>query len=124
MANRQQRRHLSKVFGLTQAQQDVVNAAIKENYYRGIEAGKGQAIKTCYAATCKAVRDVYGCETEQVRDFLRVMDKHVVGTLASEEAIDEVFEQIGLRITFSDPFSNIEEVEDAETEGGSDNGKA
>lgn len=102
-----------QVLNLTRPQEALVNLAIKENYHLGIEAGKAQAIKTCYAAMCMAARDVYGFGKQRVCKMLREMDKRVVETLASDEAVDEVFEQLGLRITFSDPFSNIEEVEEA-----------
>lgn len=101
-----------RALSLTKQQQDLVNRAIKENYYRGIEAGKAQAVKTCYAAMCLAARDTYKFGKKRVLRLLRAMDKHVCETLASDEAIDEVFERLGIRITFSSPFENIEEVEE------------
>ena len=114
MPNRQQRRHPSggQVLQLTAPQEALINKAIKENYYRGVDAGKAQAVKTCYAAMCLAARDTYKFGKKRVLRLLHAMDKHVCETMASDEAIDQVFERLGIRITFSAPFENIEEVEE------------
>lgn len=113
MPNRQQRRQLQRQgLAFTPKQEALINAAIRQNYDLGMEKGRGQAIKTCYAAVCLALRDTYGFGKQRVKNVLHTMDKHVLETLSSEEAMDDVFKQIGLRISFSDPFSNIEEVEE------------
>lgn len=96
---------------MTRPQEALVNLAIKENYRLGLETGKAQAIKTCYAAMCSAAQDALGFDAQQVRDFLHAMDERAAETISSDEAVDEVFEQLGLRITFSHPFGYIEETD-------------
>lgn len=111
MPNRQQRRELQKQgLAFTPKQEALINEAIKRNYELGSNHGRNQTIKTCYAATCLAVKEVCGFSTEQVYDVLKAMDHNVVYSLSSEEDIDRVLDEVGIRITFSDPFSNIEEV--------------
>ena len=112
MPNRQERRQLKKAgLAFTPKQEALINEAIRVNYERGMDCGKKQAVKTCYAATCLAVKEVCGFSAEQVYEVLEAMDHNVVSSLSSEEDIDRVLEEIGISITFSDPFSNIEKVE-------------
>ena len=112
MPNRQERRQLKKAgLAFTPKQEALINEAIRVNYERGMDCGKKQAVKTCYAATCLALREEFGFSPEDVWRGLRAMDQNVVNALASEEEIDRVLKEVGIQITFSDPFSNIEEVE-------------
>lgn len=101
-----------QVLNLTPAQEALVNVAIQHNYDLGIQAGKGRAIKTCYAAACRAFCEVFGADGDKMMEAMKVFDGYVVDTLSSDEALDEVLEKYGLKITFSDPFSNLEEVQD------------
>ena len=112
MPNRQERRQLKKAgLAFTPKQEALIDEAIRHNYERGMTRGKTQAVKTCYAATCLALQKEFGFSPEEVWRGLRAMDHNVVYSLSSEEEIDRVLKEVGIQITFSDPFSNIEEVE-------------
>lgn len=112
MHNRQERRQLKREgLAFTPKQEAVINAAIQQNYELGIQKGRGQAIKMCFAGVCLALHDVCGFGGTRVKRVLQQMEHHILETLSSEEAMDKVFEEIGLRISFSNPFGYLEEVE-------------
>ena len=107
-------RYNKQVLHLTPAQEALVNVAIQHNYDLGVQAGKGRAIKTTYAAACRAFCEVFKADGDKMLEAMKTFDEYVITTLSSDEALDEVLEKYGLKITFSDPFSNLEEAQDAE----------
>ena len=86
---------------------------LENEYRKGFDAGFAAAgqpmVKTCYAAACLAAHEAYGFGRKRCLRLLRALDKHVLNTLTSVEAIEEVYKKTGLKIDFNDPFERIEE---------------
>lgn len=87
---------------------------LQKEYQKGFEAGFSQAAKpvmrTCYAAVCLALNDLHRFHRKRCADVLRRLDWHVTNSLASQEAIDEVYKRMGLSIDFDDPFERVQEA--------------
>lgn len=89
---------------------------LKENYDIGYKAGfenaTGPVIKTCYAAICLALHELHGFGMKRCRDVLNLVDQKILYSLTSAEAIEEVWEKIGLQIDFGEILDDrITEVE-------------
>lgn len=82
---------------------------LKDNFDLGMEAGRREAIYSCYAAAL-ALHDELGFGGKRILRIIRRLDHHVCNTLSSKEAIDNVNERFGLNITFADPFGHVEEA--------------
>ena len=120
MANRAQRRKKPQAASLPKSQEKLLLGMYKngitakdleKEWYKGHEAGRDSAIKTCYAAVCLAARDELGFGAKRAYRLLCSMDHHVCETLSSEEAIDKVLDEMGITIRFHDPFDRIEQKE-------------
>ena len=90
---------------------------LEENYNKGYEAGfsvaSGPVIKTCYAAVCLALNELHGFGMKRCKDVLNLVDEKILFSLASMEAIEEVWQKIGLQIDFNEVVSDrITERED------------
>ena len=87
---------------------------LKKNYEKGHADGFKDAsdciVKGCYAAVCLALNDLYGFGKKRCCDVLNAIDNHMAMTLVSEEAIEEVWQRMGLMIDFKEPFDRIFEV--------------
>lgn len=87
---------------------------LKNEYQKGYTYGFKEAaepvIRGCYAAICLALNDLHGFGQKRCADVLRALDEHLTMTLTSKEAIDEVYERMGLRIDFKEPFDRVQEV--------------
>lgn len=79
-------------------------------YARGRDAGIDFSMRLCYAAALLGARDAFGFGHKRCNDLLQAMDHHVVFSLTSDEAIDEVYRRVGLKINFREPLDRIEEV--------------
>lgn len=76
-----------------------------EGYTQGVEATMG----LCYAAACLALNELHGFGHKRCKKFLSAMDYHVVYTLTTFDAMDEVFKRMGLKINLKG-MEHIEEV--------------
>ena len=90
---------------------------LEENYNKGYEAGfsvaSGPVIKTCYAAVCLALNELHGFGMKRCKDVLNLVDEKILFSLTSMEAIEEVWQKIGLQIDFNEVVSDrITERED------------
>ncbi len=108
---RQQRRAQERVAQKLKDKVDAFrmsNPMAEETYRQGYEAGWhaacDYAMKTCYAAAVMALHDLEGYSTKRNTRFLRLMDKYVTDTLASEEIIDDALQKAGVAICFRAPF--------------------
>lgn len=85
---------------------------LEDNYNKGFDAGFAQAaepvIRTTYAAVCLALNDLHGFGAERCCKVLQRLDWHMLNTLSSTDAIDEVYERMKLNINFQEPFDRIE----------------
>lgn len=73
-------------------------------------------VKSCYAAICLALHELYGFGRKRCLDTLNCVDAKLIDTLTSAEAIDEVWEKIGLQIDFSEAFDRISEKDEPDGE--------
>lgn len=90
---------------------------LEENYNKGYEAGfavaSGPVIKTCYAAVCLALNELHGFGMKRCKDVLNLVDEKILFSLTSMEAIEKVWQKIGLQIDFNEVVSDrITERED------------
>ena len=67
-------------------------------------------IRTCYAAAALAAHREFGFGAGRVRKLLAAIDRIVLEELTTDEAINKVFAEIGLRLDFNDPFERVTEV--------------
>ena len=88
---------------------------LKQEYTKGhsdgVSAGVEATFKTVYAATCLAMHRKYGFGKKRCEDVLTEIDSIVLNELTSEETIEKVWNEIGLRILFKEPFDRIEEID-------------
>lgn len=89
-------------------------ADLQANYDKGFHDGFKKAaepiVRGCYAGVCLALNDLYGFGHKRCLDVLNAMDQHITMTLSSVEAIDEVWNRMGLKLDFKDPFERIQEA--------------
>lgn len=78
-----------------------VKRAEEKSYAQGVQAGIENTMKTCYAAICLALNELHGFGTKRCKEVLNAVDQKVVMTLTSDEAIQEVFDRMGLVIRFN-----------------------
>lgn len=118
MANRAQRRKKPQPVSIPMSQAKLLQGMYKNGitqkdldraHAEGIDVGRDSAIRTCYAAVCLAARDLLGFGSKRAYKLLCAMDEHVCNTLSSVEAINKVFDEMGITISFrNDPFDRIE----------------
>lgn len=68
-------------------------------------------MKDCYAGFILAAHEVFGFGHDRCIRLLRAADERICNSLASEEAIDEVFETVGVKIDFYSPDRITEVLE-------------
>ena len=69
-------------------------------------------MKDCYAAFLMAAHDVYGFGHKRCMRLLRAADDRICNSLASDEAVAEVFKTLGVRISFLDPQRIMDALEE------------
>lgn len=125
--NREQRRAASRkqpsaARGLTKTQRinalirngitpDDVHKAYEEGWHEGFQQAAPNITRTVYAAAVLAMRDEkprWG--RKRCKRMLENLDRHVIETLNSKEAIDRVWNEIGLLMDFQDPIDPIKEA--------------
>ena len=104
MANRKHRRMRLIEAGHTPKE-------FEEQWQAGYQAGAEAFLKTAYAAVCLALNDLHGFGCKRNREVLQAMDKHILFTLTDLEIIEEVYQRMGLKLVFTDPFERVQENE-------------
>ena len=88
---------------------------LKRSYDDGYNAGFADAapatFKTIYAAICLALNEKYGFGQKRCIDVLNAVDRYVVDSLTSAEAIEEVYKRMKITIDFSEAFDRVVESE-------------
>jgi len=69
-------------------------------------------MKDCYAAFLLAAHEVFGFGHDRCMRLLRAADDRICNSLASDEAVAEVFKTVGVRINFLDPERIMEALEE------------
>ena len=82
-----------------------------KGYTDGRKDGIDQVGQTVYAAVCLALKEIHGFGKKRCEDLLRAVDEKVMYSLTSKEAIQQVWDEIGLKQNFTEPFDHIEKVE-------------
>lgn len=86
-----------------------------KGWKEGVEAGRIDSIKMCYAAICNALRAPWPhWGKTRILRFLQQVDFEVCNGLPTEAAIDDVFEKTGLELSFTtdDPLeARVKEAE-------------
>lgn len=80
----------------------------KDGYDRGFADGARAPMQVCYAAACLAVKHLYGFGQKRCFDLLTEMDKIVMNTLTSSEAVEAVYQEIGFRMNFKEALDRVE----------------
>ena len=89
----------------------IVQAAYNKGWNEGSQHGVRFTIKDCYAAALLAMKKLGNYGHNGGMKLMSEMDEIIAHRLTTEELIDEVFEQMGIRINFREPFDRIEEVD-------------
>ena len=88
---------------------------LEDAYREGFEEAWAQStpgvLKTCYAAIVLALRAELGYGRKRCQRILGAVDDIICNTLTSQEAIDKVYEEIGLILNFQEPFDRVKEIE-------------
>ncbi len=80
---------------------------LKQEFEKSANAGRCATIKICYAAAILAAKEEYGFGKHRLWRLIKAIDDKVCNALASEEAIDLVLEETGIRLNFTDPFETV-----------------
>ena len=84
--------------------------SFKEGFEAGFNAASPEITKTAYAAVVLALREEGFGQTRCKRVLTRMNDL-ILHTLYSIEAIDKVYEEIGLVLHLEDPLEPVQEVQ-------------
>lgn len=89
-----------------------VKRAEDEAYSRGVREGIDSTMRTCYAAICLALHEMHGFGTKRCKDVLNRVDETITMTLTSQDAIQQVYDEMGLEIRFKEdiPGERVQEV--------------
>lgn len=90
-----------------------MHRAEEEAYAKGVKEGKDATVRTCFAAICLTLHELHGFGRERCSRVLNDVYDKLMFALTSQEAIQEVYDTVGLQITFSGDVT-----EDAVTEKG------
>jgi hypothetical protein len=85
--------------------------AYNKGYNAGVKKASDYCLKDAYAGFLLAAHEVFGFGRDRCRRLLYAADDKVVNSLASDEAIDEVFKTVGVSINFFDPDRITEVLE-------------
>ena len=80
----------------------------------GFKQGAEQTFETLFAAIALALNELHGFDAEQCAEVLNLTHEKVFYALSREDAIQEVYDTLGLTINFNDtlPGNMIETKED------------
>lgn len=100
---------------MAMAKNGITQRDLDEAYHKGYQAALSHTTNYClkdaYAAFLMAAHEEFGFGRERCKRLLRAADNRVVNSLASDEAIDEVFRKLGVAISFYDPDRIVDILE-------------
>lgn len=88
---------------------------LQEQWDAGYNAGIDATLKTAYAGACLALHELHGFGSKRCKAFLDAMDRHIIYSLSSIDAAEEVFQKIGVKLVFEDPLDRIQDGDDCGT---------
>lgn len=71
----------------------------------GRQAGIEGTYKICFAAVCLALSDLHGFGGKRCQRVLEKMQRYIIDSLTSAEAVADVYKRMGLTLDFGDPES-------------------
>jgi hypothetical protein len=89
----------------------IVQMAYNMGYNAGSDHAVRYTIKDCYAAALLAMKKLGNYGHNGGMKLMAEMDDIIAYRITTEELIDRVYEEFGIRINFYEPFNRIEEVE-------------
>lgn len=78
---------------------------LKANFDLGQKAGIEATYKICFAAICLALNDLHGFGAVRCQRILERMQRYIIDSLSTAEAVEEVYERLRLTLDFGDPGS-------------------
>lgn len=83
-----------------------------EAYHKGVRNGIESTMKTCYAAVCLAMHELHGFGRKRCARVLNRVDETIQMALTSQDAIDEVYDTMKLKIDFREtiPGERVQEA--------------
>ena len=90
---------------------------LEKEWYDGYKAGWAKAspgvTKTCYAAFAMALHELHGFGKNRLAHVLNRADNLIIEYLTTEEIIDAVYKNAGLRMNWNDGIETVQVVDDA-----------
>ena len=83
-----------------------------KGYDKGFKDSAEPVVRGCFAAVCLALNDLHGFGQKRCMDVLNAVDEHMTMTLTSDEAIDEVWDRMKLKLVFSEAFDRVQEADE------------
>lgn len=94
-------------------QNGITIADLEKEFNKGYSAGFSAAAEPTYrtmmASICLVLKELHGFGKKRIKDVLAAVDNKVIYSLTSSELVDEVFDSIGLKLLFSEPFDRVQE---------------
>ena len=88
-----------------------VDEAYQKGFKDGVDRASDFCLKDAYAAFVMAAHEQFGFGKERCKRLMYAADEKVATSLASDEAVEEVFRNLGVTINFFDPQRITETLE-------------
>lgn len=80
-----------------------------DGFALGYKTGAEASVKTVYAAVMLAASSEFGFGKDRALRLIQAVDERIVTSLDSEEAINDVWKRFGIKISFSEGVSRVEQ---------------
>ena len=87
-----------------------LEAEYNKGYQAGFLAAGEPVMQSCFAAICLALNDLHKFGQGRCAAVLNAVDQYMTEYLTSTEAIEAVYERMGLRLEFKEAFDRIQEI--------------
>lgn len=82
-----------------------MHKAETDAYNKGISDAKDETVRTCFAAICLTLHEMHGFGKERCSKVLNDVYDKLCFTLTSADAIQEVYDTMGLEISFKNDIT-------------------
>lgn len=86
---------------------ETAKAEFDRGFQAGIDSTQAFMYQYLFAAAALAARREYKFGPERVKRLLSAMDKIIIETLDSEEALQKVWEEVGVHLHFKDGIDPV-----------------
>lgn len=86
-----------------------IDKAYREGFDEGFAAASPECTRTMFAAVALALHEEYGFGASRCMKVLQAVNNHIINTFDSTDAIDKVFQDLGLEIRLNDPLEPVRE---------------